>query len=99
MDLLGEVAYMLSQDVDRLLGQIRDGVARKDCKAVESAAHQLKGALSNFGPSAAVDAALGVEEAGRTEDLTDARQLCDSLRQEADRLTAFLLDLPKERAA
>src|SRR5207248_10364829 len=51
--LLREVTDLFLEDAPRLLAEIRDAISRKDAKALERAAHALKGSIANFGAVAA----------------------------------------------
>ena len=53
---------------------------------MQRAAHQLKGAASNFHARPTVEAAQRLEELGRENELGDARDAYESLRDELDRL-------------
>ncbi len=69
---------------------IRQSIARGDGKALERAAHSVKGAVSSFGAQAAREAALKLEGIGRSGDLTHAAAAWAELESEITHLTQAL---------
>jgi two-component system sensor histidine kinase/response regulator len=69
-ELLKEIAELFLDDYPKLLDELRAGAARADAKAIERAAHGLKGSVSNFGARIAVEAALALENMGRQQQLS-----------------------------
>ena len=69
--------------------EISDG----DCKALEYAAHSIKGSISNFSAKKAFEAALRLEMIARKGELTDARKTYNELREEIKRLKLTLIAL------
>ena len=65
-------------------------------KALERAAHTLKGAVGNFSAQGAYAAALRVEMMGRGGDLTHAAAAYAELEQEVARLGEALTALREE---
>ncbi len=96
MELLLEIVELFLTDSSQQLAQIRDSAARHDAKALEEAAHGLKGALGNFAVQAAYDAALRVEMIARTGDLSQAEEAVSVLEEEIARLRPVLETLTKE---
>jgi two-component system, sensor histidine kinase and response regulator len=72
VDLLREIACLFLDSCPELVGQISDAVDRADGKALENAAHTLKGSVGNFGAKPAYEAALSLEMLGRSGDLSKA---------------------------
>ena len=70
-ELLKEIAALFLENYNVWLGELHQAVSRGDAKAVEQAAHGLKGSVANFGAQAVVEAALKLESVGRSRDLTD----------------------------
>lgn len=62
-----------------VVGRLREGLAARDGSTVASAAHRLKGALSNFPGTAAQEHARRLELLGRTGDLDEAAKAMDAL--------------------
>jgi two-component system, sensor histidine kinase and response regulator len=96
VELLLEIVELFLTDSSHQLAQIRDSAARRDAKALEKAAHGLKGALGNFSVQAAYDAALRLEMIGRSGDLNKAGEALISLEEEIERLRSALEALTKE---
>jgi two-component system sensor histidine kinase/response regulator len=96
VELLLEIVELFLTDSSHQLAQIRDSAARRDAKALEKAAHGLKGALGNFSVQAAYDAALRLEMIGRSGDLNKADEALINLEEEIERLRSALEALTKE---
>jgi two-component system sensor histidine kinase/response regulator len=90
--LLGELAQVFLNDCPRLLGELREAVARGDAPALRRAAHTLKGAALNFGDGATADTALRLETMGRTGDLAGAEPARAELERRLDRLQQTLTE-------
>ncbi len=95
VELMQEIADLFLDACPQRLQAVREALAHRDSKALEFAAHSLKGAVSNFAAAAASAAALRLELLGRSGDLTDAgaayaaldtaiAQLCSELRHLKD---------------
>jgi signal transduction histidine kinase/DNA-binding response OmpR family regulator len=91
--LLHELIALFLGDCPRMLGDVRTALAEKDPARLQRAAHTLKGAVSNFGATAAWDAAWRLEELGRNGRCPDAADGFAALEVEMDRLTQALADL------
>ncbi len=73
-DLLREVAELFLGDYPDSLANLREAVGAHNAVLVEQHAHRLKGSISTFGASGAVDAALALEKKGRAGDLSGAEE-------------------------
>jgi hypothetical protein len=89
-ELLKEIAVLFLDHYNDWLGELREAAGRGDAKGVENTAHGLKGSVANFGAQAAVDAALRLENLGRSRDLTD---VTPSLAALESALTALRFEL------
>ena len=85
-ELLEEVAQLFLDSVPELLTEIREAVVSRNAKALERAAHTLKGSVSNFAAEAAFQAALRLEKMGRTGELAGVDQAFATLEAEMERL-------------
>jgi two-component system sensor histidine kinase/response regulator len=65
LELLRELAQVFLEEGPRLLGAVGAALAAGDGEQIWSAAHAVKGSVSNFGATAAVDAAARLEALGR----------------------------------
>jgi signal transduction histidine kinase/CheY-like chemotaxis protein len=72
--VLGRVREAFQKQTPRLLAAMRESLLRGDAEALARDAHTMKGALSNFGPGDALDAATALEDAARIGDLPRAAQ-------------------------
>ena len=80
--LLRELITIFRADAPALLERIRKAATSKDAEALRRAAHALKGALGTLDAPRAYQAAIGVEEAARSGDLSKARARIDALSEE-----------------
>jgi PAS domain S-box-containing protein len=89
-DLLREVAELFLSDYPNTLDKIRGAVAGSDATALEHSAHSLKGSVSTFGAQRAFEAALALEQQGRSGNLAGAP---DGLRKLEEALQALRPEL------
>jgi len=93
MELLQEMVELFLKGLPGLLSNVQDSVKRRDAKALESAAHTLKGLVGNFGARSAFEVALQLENLGRQGDLTEAESAYRALKQEIENLKPALVGL------
>jgi signal transduction histidine kinase/DNA-binding response OmpR family regulator len=79
------IEVFLSQS-GAMLAAVRASVARQDAIALASAAHDLKGSVANFGPTASFDSARELEMMARNGELTAAPERCALLEGQLARL-------------
>jgi PAS domain S-box-containing protein len=91
--LLRELVGLFLEQTPRLLAEIRSAIDGRDAKALERAAHALKGSAGNFGAKSACDAALRLEMLGRGGDFGEAGAAYGELNAEMERLQAALAAL------
>jgi PAS domain S-box-containing protein len=84
--LLADMAKLFLEDGPKFFSEVRAAVAQRDPRALERAAHALKGSTGNFSAHATFEAALNMEKIGRSGDLTAAEEACGVLKQELERL-------------
>jgi CheY-like chemotaxis protein len=89
-ELLVELAEIFCDECPQWLESIRGAVQAQDAAGLKAAAHTLKGAVGNFGATAAFDAAHDLEMMGRRGDLADADDTLGRLQQELSRLLPAL---------
>ncbi len=99
VELLKEIASLFFEDTPRLISDVRNAITRSDGKALEHAAHTLKGSVGNFGAHAAFDAAYSLEKMGRNDDFARANEAFGRLQQQVALLIPALETLTKEKAA
>jgi HPt (histidine-containing phosphotransfer) domain-containing protein len=91
--LLGELAALFLDTYPSLLTTLEAALAHGDAKAVQHAAHTLKGAVGNFGAQSAFAAALALEQLGRQGNLSGSDIAFACLRDELARLQPALAAL------
>ncbi len=93
---LAELVDRALQDCPKLLSTLREALASGDGKAVEQAAHSLRGSAANFVAEDAFQAAHALETMGRQGDLTHAKETYVVLEGEVERVKSALAALAKE---
>jgi HPt (histidine-containing phosphotransfer) domain-containing protein len=68
-ELLREIAGLFMEDYPKTLADIRRALDIQSGPALESAAHNLKGAVGNFGAAPVWEAARSLEQMGRENQL------------------------------
>jgi HPt (histidine-containing phosphotransfer) domain-containing protein len=87
---LDEFVALFHQDVRRLEIQIREALERLDDADLERAAHSLKGMLSHFGETRALELAAQLEDLGSRSELGAAGKLASALIAEVELIRAGL---------
>ena len=98
-ELLREVVMLFFEDTPKLLTEMRAAIDRGDARALERAAHTLKGSISNFGVPSAVAPALRLEQMARAGELAPALAAWEQLQLQVNQLVPALEALVKEEAA
>jgi two-component system sensor histidine kinase/response regulator len=97
-ELLQEIIGLFFDETPGLLSAIQESIARRDTKALERAAHTLKGSVSNFDMKSVYDAALRLEAIGRNGDFANAEAAYADLEQKVAHLKVVLATLKEENA-
>ncbi|MBI4985455.1 MAG: Hpt domain-containing protein [Rhodocyclales bacterium] len=93
-ELFRQIAALFIEDWPNSRQRLAAAVAAVDAEAVRAAAHSIKGAVSNFGADAAVQAAKNLEAAGRAADLARIPALSETLVAAiSDVVSALRLDI------
>ncbi len=95
-ELLGEIAQLFLDDVDALTAEIRQAVSDADPARIMRSAHRLKGSVATLAAHAAADAALRLENIGRSGEIAGATAALASLEAEMARLAPALRELVAE---
>jgi signal transduction histidine kinase/CheY-like chemotaxis protein/HPt (histidine-containing phosphotransfer) domain-containing protein len=93
--LLEIVGIFINSDAPRLTADLRDAAAKRDPRAVESAAHALKGLLGELRAGRATEMARVLESSGRSGDLADLDSRVAALLAEMEKLKRQLQKLPE----
>ena len=80
-ELLRRLAQLFFDDCPMYLGGIEAAIAADDAAALTAEAHGLKGALNMLALSEPMEAALELEEMGKSNDLSTARDTFDRLER------------------
>ncbi|MBZ5562314.1 MAG: PAS domain S-box protein [Acidobacteriia bacterium] len=88
--LLREIVDLFKIECPKIMGEVRSALERRDTKALESAAHALKGSVGNFCANGAVEIARNLESAARAEDLAGAELVFETLVDEVAGLQVAL---------
>jgi CheY-like chemotaxis protein len=80
--LLGKLTKLFFADNPRLLAAIGKAIGKRDARAVQMAAHTLKGSVGNFDARRAYAAARQLEEMGRQGELSGAEAAYRALARE-----------------
>lgn len=89
LELVKEIVEVFLGDCPLRMERLRKAVSAKDVEEIESSAHSMKGALSNFGENAAYLAALDIERSGRAKDLKEIKRLMPELELELKNIMDF----------
>jgi HPt (histidine-containing phosphotransfer) domain-containing protein len=90
LDLLRGVIDIFTEDCPRMMANIQTAVAAKSPKALQDAAHSLKGAISNFTSEGPFKAALRLEVLGHSGDLKGVEEDQTALEHEMTTLAVAL---------
>ena len=93
LDLMHEIAQLFLEDCPRRLAALHDAMVRRDCAALEQAAHTLKGSAGYISAPGVFSAADAVETIARCGDLTAADDACARLQQATRQLVQALAGL------
>ena len=93
LELMHEVVQLFLADCPRRLAALHDAMARRDRRALEHAAHTLKGSAGYISAPGVFTAADEVEAIARCGDLADADDACAKLQQETRHLAQVLARL------
>jgi two-component system, sensor histidine kinase and response regulator len=95
-ELLKEMAALFLKELPELQTSLRKAVTAGDAKAIERAAHKIKGSIGHFAAQPAFEAALKLETLGRDGRLSAAEPAYAELEKEIERLIPAMADLSGE---
>ncbi|HUJ08389.1 MAG TPA: response regulator [Verrucomicrobiae bacterium] len=98
VELFQELVTLFISESAELLDQIHAAIARGDSKALERAAHSLKGSVGAFRAKSATHAAQQLEDQAKRGSSQEAEPLCATLEAEIGRLKQALAEHQKEAA-
>ncbi len=92
-ELLAELAGLFLGQCPLWMAEIRAALTGGDARALQRAAHSLRGSVGNFGAAAAVEAAGRLETMGQRGDLAGAEEAWAALEEAVARLRPALAGL------
>ena len=95
-ELLSEIVDLFLNDVDALTDDIRQAVSAADASRIMRSAHRLKGSVATLAARRATEAALRLENIGRSGDVNGAASAFAALEAEVVRLPQALKALVAE---
>lgn len=95
-DLIATIINSFLDDCPDYMDAIRGAVADEDAEVLKREAHGLKGATGSLRAEPASEAALVLEEIGRSGDFAEAESALERLEREIDRLKGDLVTLKEE---
>jgi PAS domain S-box-containing protein len=96
---LAEILQLCPGEFARLLNELECAVSHRDARQVQMAAHALKGTLGNLSAASAYDAALRLEQMGRTGDLDLSSEAFRVVQEEVRRVMLAVARLHRELTA
>ncbi len=97
-NLLGEIVEISLRQFPKHMENIRAGVSGQDPKALEHAAHALKGSAANLLARSVMEAAARIEEIGRAGSTSVPKEDLASLENELAKLQTALGEFEKDYA-
>ncbi len=98
VELMHTLVNLFRTEYPKFLERVEKAVTERDSRALEFAAHALKGSLRNMAAEAASEVALRLELMARREDLQDIDAVYEELTKEIERLEPQLVALAVEVA-
>jgi len=92
MDLLADIAGIFLERSGEALTCIQRAIISQDAKALETAAHSLRGYLVSLHAGRASEIALQLEMKGRLDDCVGVRYMYSKLEEEIELLKPVLAD-------
>ncbi len=93
---LKELIEIFLEEYPTMLLEIQEAVAAKDAQQLKSAAHALKGSVSNFCAKGAVEASRRLEHMGAVADFSEAEKDYQILVQEMENVKTALYHLMED---
>lgn len=93
-ELFHEIGNLFIVTLPEYLNDIKNGIEKGDVRAVEQAAHSLKGSVGNFGARRSHEAALKLEKLGKQGDFEAMPEALRALEEELRLLVNELNRVP-----
>lgn len=95
VEFLKELIEMFINDAPEHMSEIEEAVNCRNSKALEKAAHKLKGAAANFGKNATTDTAFKLETMGKENNLDGVEEVYGILVKDVESLVNALKEFVK----
>jgi signal transduction histidine kinase/CheY-like chemotaxis protein/HPt (histidine-containing phosphotransfer) domain-containing protein len=95
-ELFQELAALFMSESAELFDQIRGAIAQRNAKALERAAHTLKGSVGAFRAESAGHTAQRLEDLAKQGSFEEAGSVCETLEAEVGQLKQALAEHQKE---
>jgi HPt (histidine-containing phosphotransfer) domain-containing protein len=89
LSILDKIIEHLKISSRKQLDLMHQAIMEQDFELLKKTAHTMKGSLSNFGPSKAVELAITLETSGKAGNLSGASDTYDALCDEVDKILAY----------
>ena len=89
-EVCAQIAEAFFAEGPRLIGRLREELARKDAAQLTRTAHALKGAIANFTDGTAFQSAVRLEQMGREGDLSAVTAALPRLETQVQELVEAL---------
>jgi len=90
MEFLKELIEIFKGDCPERLTEISRAIKEKDFKALDEAAHALKGSAGNLGLTRVHELSYKLEKMGKAEDIKGADEALKELEGEIERFNSFV---------
>ncbi|MBI5247905.1 MAG: response regulator, partial [Desulfomonile tiedjei] len=97
-ELLSELVALFLEESPKLFSEIRDAVINNQPEILKTVAHTLKGSVGNFAAPEAADAALRLENIGKSGKMTEGPEALAALERELQRVQTRLAQLVEDGA-
>jgi len=89
LSVLDKIIEHLQISCRKQLKLMHQAIMEQDFEVVKKTAHTMKGSLSNFGPSKAVELAIILETSGKAGNLSGASDIFEALCAEVDKILMY----------
>jgi len=96
LDLMKELIELFNRDAAQLVEAVREAISHDDSRALQRAAHALKGSIANFSASRAHEAAFNLEAMAATGALLQGPAALKVLQDEVEALCEALAKISGE---
>ncbi len=96
-DLINEMVEWFDGNIEQMLKDIQTAIDKQDASALNMSAHSLKGVLGEFAAKKGHGLAYDLEMMGKKENLQEAPEKFEALKNEVGKVKEQLLDFVKQQ--